>query len=698
MTYRMRFDFRKTMLTGCFIRTGLGLFDPAKSRIIPNGTDEAQDLRYNGDHVVLRSIPSSGTTARVAGSDIHHTYMHLYAQGSPPDNGSEKELSSLPFTTVPSPAGGPLPVNGKAMAFSSDGEWLITEVVAHSLVRVNLRDFSVLPFDGSYYRASAPFTAQGAEMAVTDDGRFVAAYSARYDTFELYDLMSCTTPIASDSLASRACSSYDYLPYLQQQIPGLTHLTSVYFISEQLLGFTVHTAEGASRYLLSPQGMPEQLMPYLGIGDSYASGQGAWNYLSGTDTATNRCHLSIHSYPLRLSASRFGGAGRSVACSGARMHDIKNSSPNYTGQNSGGRDTQSRKADGSYYQILRDYEPGHIAQGAFVGHAQPGIVTVQIGGNDIGFGNLLLQCVSPLASVNPPVTNDNDCFSTYEDRLEIMQLVNRHFNKWVDLYRYLQRQAPSSQIYALGYPQVVAAGGNCGLNVRLSAGDIVFARQLTSYLNEVIARAAQAAGVHYIDITAALTGHELCSGSHQAAINGLTAGNDAWSVLGQESYHPTAFGHELIERAILEATNNFAPVEQRLAEPDQVATVIDSHPFLQAPSSGRLVRTVMPGIDMAHFENNCLEIQLGDNDYGLRASTAYEVTIAGTEIGVVTSASVACLPVSQEIPAGFRPVTVVGVGVNGNQIAIIDTVYVPPLEAQHITFSFLIKGRGWHKE
>ncbi|HEY1063707.1 MAG TPA: SGNH/GDSL hydrolase family protein [Candidatus Saccharimonadales bacterium] len=684
LTYRMRFDWHKTMRTGCFIRTAIGLYDPASSRIIPNGTDEAQILELRGRPVALKSVPGTNTVGLIDGATIHTTYLHLYTNDMPlPDNGTAKELSSLPSAVVTGPSGQPLPVNAKAMAFSSDGQWLVTEVPAHSLVRVNLQDFSVHPFDSSYYGSGSPFTVRGAEMAVTETGRYIAAYSFYHTTFKMYDLSNCLPTSQIEPLAPRQCAQHDYLPHLSRQIPGLTHISAVHFLGEELLSFTAHTSAGANKYLLSPNGSITSLIPYLGLGDSYASGQGAWNYLEGTDTSTNHCHLSAHSYPMRLSGTLFSGAGRSVACSGARMRDIKNSSPEYHGQNSEGRSARSRRADGSYAKILEAYGAGYLAQEAFVTKSQPRIITVQIGGNDVGFGGLLLQCVSPLTSLKPPVLNDNDCFDSYEDRLEVIHTINRHYEQWVELYRHLQKQAPMSTVFAIGYPQVAKENGTCGLNVRLSAGDIAFSRHIITYLNGVIERAARAAGVHYIDIADSLAGHELCD-SGQAGMNGLTAGNDSWRVMGQESFHPTAYGHELIEKVILEKTERFTETNKTQAPTESpIDTPSDDHPLLQAPHSGRPIRIVfrVEGTAVLDDAGAKLSIQLRGSAYGLTPGAAYSIYVGPSLLGSLSADSHgnidSALPLLNNAPQGIQAITISGANAHGNALAVTDVVYIP---------------------
>ena len=53
----------------------------------------------------------------------------------------------------------------------------------------------------------------------------------------------------------------------------------------------------------------------------------------------------------------------------------------------------------------------------FVKAYRPGVVTVGMGGNDIGFADIILRCVSPLNKVWKPEVNEPNCYAAQEDRL-----------------------------------------------------------------------------------------------------------------------------------------------------------------------------------------------------------------------------------------------------------------------------------------
>ncbi len=681
LSYRLIDDLSKTMHTGCFVPSALGLIDPDQSVAIFNGTDEAEPLRYGSGAAALSPLPYSATVARFGGFPVLGTYMYLYryfpnALSNQRDLLLHRYKQVTPDTdmVVSTPDGAPLPVNPQAFAYSTRGEWLVTEVPGHSLVRINLATFDILPFATSLFIPSQPFAGHSAQLAISGDGRYAAVASREFSYFRVYDLSTCR-PNSSDQLTAQLCDSRDYWPWLNSQVTGpLDTIARLRFSSDHLLSFD-NTQQGITEsYSLSPDNQPAALIPYLGLGDSFASGEGAFNYSPETDTSTNHCHLSVHAYPELLSADHFSRSGHSVACSGARMYDVQSLSNDYPSQTADQRSLKSRIADGSAQSILHDFTPGYYGQSAFVQTYQPGVTTVEVGGNDVGFKDMLLRCAAP-----------GDCYTSYEDRLEVEQLITRHYGQWVATLSNLKKDAPMGSVYVLGYPQLVSPQGACSLNVHLSSGDIDFARNVVTYINGIIQQASLTAGVHYIDISHALEGHELCSAQGTVlAMNGLTAGTDTLGVFGHESYHPNAYGQLLIEQAILGATHNFSattPTPVVVASPPSPQP---SDPLLQAPVTGRPIRTILPTTapvtPQVALKNKPISVQINTGDVALTDSGDMTISIGGVTAGTISSSggetTTGQVIVPGGISSGIQPVEVSGHDGSGDPVTVVGVVYV----------------------
>lgn len=642
-TYRL--PTSSTMGTGCFTATAIGLLESDSGITIFNGTDEGLPLQTFGPHQVLAPWPNHAGLFALDTVSTGGAYISLYKNPFPliKDQRNSllqlnaKQLTGAPETQLKDKLGQRLVINSQSLAFSDGGEWLVAETLNGSFVRINLTSMTIKPFAPSYGMSGSPALLKS-RLAISEDGQSVAIYNKEDSTMRVYDLTNCAS--VSHNLTPEGCASYDYLPFIKSQIPDLQSVRHVRFVNEKLLSFDAYSSSTTGAiYVMSPAASIDHLIDYLGMGDSYTSGEGAFDYLSGTDMPDNMCHLSIRSYPILLTNELFSShGGHSVACSGAVINDVASTSDSYRGQNKNILDFKHLKVESptQLNAIMTNFSPGFIAQQRFVSRYQPAIITVSVGGDDIGFGKILEQCVGLHVSIH---RSDNDCFSTYEDRLEILQLIDRTLKKWVSLFSQLRAQARGSAIYTIGYPQIALDSGNCALNVHLSRSELEFGTELINYLNKTIYEASRQAQVNYIDISKALYGHRMCeTDSQNVAVNGLTAGKDAGifgiEVLGKESYHPNALGQQLIKQSILKQTNNLSVASPAIGTDNQTSSKL-----LVAPKTGRKLNNRIPAMITSTgivSKGSTVSIKAEGMKYGLRPLTHYVIKIDGStgqEIG-----------------------------------------------------------------
>ncbi len=188
------------------------------------------------------------------------------------------------------------------------------------MLRVNLDTHEVLPF-GNVYRYDIGRN-PAVQTAITNDGRYAIEASVTYSTFIIYDLSTCSE-VPDVITGPVSCQSVPIDTFLKQKIP--TYISSVHirFSSDDVLGFYMLYNDGSVRkiakYYLGPGDLSNKI-EYLALGDSYISGEGAFQYKDGTDTDNNRCHLSSRSYPYLLGQALDLSSYNSVACSGAKNH------------------------------------------------------------------------------------------------------------------------------------------------------------------------------------------------------------------------------------------------------------------------------------------------------------------------------------------------------------------------------------------
>jgi hypothetical protein len=687
LSYRLVSD--STMQNGCFSSAAFGLVDTDSGRVIFNGTDEAVNIvSYTGRQVLVpwpNALNLLAADTAASGGSYLSMYKNPLASFEDQRNYigqlTGKRLKNPPELPLIDSQGNKLLVNLQTTAFSDGGSWMAAETMTGAFVRINLATLNQMAFAPAFAQSGSPATMKSV-VSIKDDGREVAIANDIDSSFKIYGLSGCSPGQKYD-----VCTNYNYWPALKLKLPGLYSIRSVRFINDRLIKFEAWSTNSTEvgTYLLSPSAQIDSLTDYLALGDSYTSGEGAYNYRSGTDTAENRCHASVHAYPELLTRELFSnGGGNSVACAGAVINDVGNQSPKYRGQVRGvaGLDELKSQQTALLTSVLLNHTPGYIAQHHFVKQDQPRVVSVSIGGNDVGFGNIVVNCVAPKLSIH---ASDNTCFNTYEDRLELLQHIDRTVPRWTALFKQLGRESPLSKLYAIGYPDIISDQGSCGLNVQLNQSEREFARELLVYINASIRKAAGNAGVTYVDIEHALNGHRLCENARQnLAVNGVTAGTDSGvlgtKVIGSESYHPNALGHLLIAQAIRQKTANLTsnPASGEGSAPSGLS-------LLDKPKSNRPIRVRLPAAlteKQVVQRGSKISVAVDGLGLGLRPNTSYAVqigSITGTIENIVsdnTGSLVSDIIVPQTATSGGTTLEVVGSNQNGESIVITQPIFV----------------------
>lgn len=227
---------------------------------------------------------------------------------------------------------------------------------------------------------------------------------------------------------------------------------------------------------------------YVAMGDSYSAGTGSSSY-----DLDNDCQRSSKAYgPLIKGDLGAGSSFRFIACSGARINHILNSAQN-----------------------------ANPAQSSVLG-TDTLDVTVSIGGNDAGFGDVLLRCGMPLVSCDGDIDAAQDYIrNTMPGRLD-------------DAYARIRLRAPNARVGVVGYPRLFPANGDdCSAATFFSAGEIARLNQTADMLADVARDRARAHGFAFIDSRPAFLGHAWCEDEW---INGLSNPTN-------KSYHPNDRGY-----------------------------------------------------------------------------------------------------------------------------------------------------------
>ncbi|UDY23371.1 SGNH/GDSL hydrolase family protein [Nocardioides sp. Kera G14] len=271
---------------------------------------------------------------------------------------------------------------------------------------------------------------------------------------------------------------------------------------------------------------------YVALGDSYSSGEGAWDYEEGTDfddrddawpfdddnELHNRCHRSPHAYSQVLAATNdFEGGTTFVACSGSILADLEQPNHKETGE-----------------------DPQSDALGDDVS-----LITMTMGGNDLGFADVLRDCILNGARGVGPDT----CQAKHDARIKALLPVLEQ--QLIATYRALQKKAPNARIVIVGYPQLFVDNPTDDFHDLLYKEDQVWMNQKAADLNAMLRDAAKQAGVTFVDPTAAFHGHGI--GSADPWINDLDFGGPGMMIVDPSSFHPNAMGHQAIADLVQQA-------------------------------------------------------------------------------------------------------------------------------------------------
>ncbi|MGW4233373.1 SGNH/GDSL hydrolase family protein [Streptomyces sp. NPDC004980] len=245
---------------------------------------------------------------------------------------------------------------------------------------------------------------------------------------------------------------------------------------------------------------------YVALGDSYASGAGLSEQ---TDAA---CDRSTRAYPGVLVRSLKPSTHRNVSCSGATTAQM----------------TQAQGGNPAQLSALR---------------STTSLVTLSIGGNDIGFSGILTTCVVTAAS-NP---TGAPCRTYYQasGTDQLAARISATKPKIAAVLAAIKQRSPKAKVMVVGYPSVVPDdGAKCRPSVPIADQDVNYLRDTTKKLNTMLAETARTADATYVDTYTPIVGHDMCRSSAVRFVEPLTTGAAAPA-------HPNATGHFVMALPII---------------------------------------------------------------------------------------------------------------------------------------------------
>ncbi|MEZ0074135.1 SGNH/GDSL hydrolase family protein [Planotetraspora sp. GP83] len=246
---------------------------------------------------------------------------------------------------------------------------------------------------------------------------------------------------------------------------------------------------------------------YVALGDSYASGYGIAPL---GNAACDRSEAS--SYPISLRSLAKSQSFTNVTCSAATTRGIRSA------ENGQPPQIQALKPDTT-------------------------LVTLTIGGNDIGFRDIVTTCVT-LAFQQPTGDPCRDHFQkngTDQILTRIQALKPRIASVVTDI----RRKSPKATVALVGYPSLLPdSGKGCrSPQVPFADGDFSYLRNITVRLNRALAEQARKASAVYVDTYTPTIGYDMCQDRTRRVIEPLFTAKGPSGDLAPMSAHPNVRGN-----------------------------------------------------------------------------------------------------------------------------------------------------------
>ena len=227
---------------------------------------------------------------------------------------------------------------------------------------------------------------------------------------------------------------------------------------------------------------------YVALGDSYAAGP-----LIPNPVLPLGCLKSDHNYA-HLTAPSLGLTLRDASCSGATTVDMTN--------------PQNVEPDGPNPPQFNSLD------------ASTTVVSLTIGGNDIGFSEVAQGCIT----LNPFSTPCKDKYDS-GGKDQLAERIEATAPKVAAVLQGIHSRSPSAKIYVVNYPAIFPETGfGCWPQMPIGFGDVPYLRSTEQHLDAMLATQAAANGATLVNWYNASIGHDACKSSSTRWVEPLVPG------------------------------------------------------------------------------------------------------------------------------------------------------------------------------
>ena len=252
---------------------------------------------------------------------------------------------------------------------------------------------------------------------------------------------------------------------------------------------------------------------WAGLGDSYAAGP----LIPNQQLSPLGCLRSDHNFA-HLAAAALGRSLADASCSGAKTDDMTAPQDVTPGQN-----------PPQFNALTTDTQ----------------IVTLQIGGNDIGFTSILENCATANPFAHPCrdkyVVNGHD---TLADKIAATA------PKVATVLQGIHARSPGARVFVVNYAAILPeTGSGCWPQVPIAFSDVPYLRSVEKNLNAMLAQQAAANDARIVDDYTASIGRDACKSSSTRWVEPLVPANAA------APFHPNARGEAGIAAEVVSAVS-----------------------------------------------------------------------------------------------------------------------------------------------
>jgi lysophospholipase L1-like esterase len=250
---------------------------------------------------------------------------------------------------------------------------------------------------------------------------------------------------------------------------------------------------------------------YVALGDSYVAGPLI------PDQSGGLCLRSDRNYPSLVAAAIGSSSLSDASCSGATTDDLAQA------QTDAGITVNAPQLD----SVTSDTR----------------LVTLGIGGNDIGFVNIIITCAT--LSLTNPFGDPCTAHYTSGGSDQLAALIDATEPKVATALQAIKQRAPQARVLVVGYPDILPEHSNgCWPLEPIAYGDVSYLRTTEKELNAMLATAAAQNGAEYVDTYTPTIGHDICQLEGVKWIEGVIPTAPAAPV------HPNAEGEEALANIV----------------------------------------------------------------------------------------------------------------------------------------------------